>query len=55
MGSALIREMQRAGVAACAKHYPGHGDTSKDSHLELPSVAHDMARLEEVHPPPSPL
>jgi beta-N-acetylhexosaminidase len=36
--SAFVRGLQRAGVAACAKHFPGHGDTSVDSHLALPSV-----------------
>jgi beta-N-acetylhexosaminidase len=35
---ALVRGLQRAGVAACAKHFPGHGDTSVDSHLALPVV-----------------
>jgi beta-N-acetylhexosaminidase len=36
--SAFVRGLQRAGPAACAKHFPGHGDTSVDSHLALPSV-----------------
>ena len=35
---AFVRGLQRAGVAACAKHFPGHGDTSVDSHLALPVV-----------------
>ena len=43
-----ISGMQGAGVATCAKHFPGHGDTSQDSHLTLPSVDHDMARLEAL-------
>ena len=30
--------LQAAGVAACAKHFPGHGDTATDSHLDLPVV-----------------
>ena len=34
--AAAVEGLQRAGVAACAKHFPGHGDTSQDSHLELP-------------------
>jgi beta-N-acetylhexosaminidase len=34
--AAFVAGMQGAGVAACAKHFPGHGDTSGDSHLELP-------------------
>ncbi len=44
----FIREMQAAGVAACAKHFPGHGDTDVDSHYELPLVHHDRARLDEL-------
>lgn len=48
----FIRAMQQAGVAACAKHFPGHGDTSSDSHLELPRLDHDLARLRAVELPP---
>ncbi len=48
MGAAFIDAMQLAGIAACAKHFPGHGDTSQDSHLDLPRLPHDMARLEAV-------
>jgi len=40
--------LQREGVAACAKHFPGHGDTSVDSHLELPRIEHDRERLARV-------
>jgi beta-N-acetylhexosaminidase len=36
--AASVEGLQAAGVAACAKHFPGHGDTSLDSHLALPSV-----------------
>lgn len=39
--AAWVRGMQSAGVAACAKHFPGHGDTSVDSHLELPVAGSD--------------
>jgi beta-N-acetylhexosaminidase len=48
----FIRAMQEAGVASCAKHFPGHGDTSCDSHLELPRLDHDLARLRAVELPP---
>lgn len=36
--AAWVRGVQQAGVAACAKHFPGHGDTATDSHLALPVV-----------------
>jgi beta-N-acetylhexosaminidase len=36
--AAYVRGLQRTGVAACAKHFPGHGATEQDSHLELPTV-----------------
>jgi beta-N-acetylhexosaminidase len=45
---AFIEAMQSAGVAACAKHFPGHGDTHTDSHLELPRLPHDLDRLRAV-------
>src|SRR6266850_1166472 len=38
LGAAIIRTLQGEGIAACGKHFPGHGDTSTDSHLELPRV-----------------
>lgn len=47
-GVAWIRGLQSAGVLACGKHFPGHGDTSKDSHFELPVVDQTRQRLEEV-------
>jgi beta-N-acetylhexosaminidase len=37
--------MQDNGVMACAKHFPGHGDTDVDSHLDLPLIPHDLMRL----------
>ncbi len=48
MGLALMTGLQEAGVAACGKHFPGHGDTSQDSHLELPTLPHSMDRLWQV-------
>ncbi len=48
LGVALARGLEAGGVASCAKHFPGHGDTSQDSHHDLPSLPHDMKRLREV-------
>ncbi|MCA9610748.1 MAG: beta-N-acetylhexosaminidase, partial [Myxococcales bacterium] len=47
-GVAFARGLADAGVLACGKHFPGHGDTVDDSHYALPALAHDMARLEAV-------
>lgn len=46
--AAFVEAMQAAGVAACAKHFPGHGDTRSDSHFELPRLLHEVDRLREV-------
>ncbi len=48
LGVAIIEELQRAGLAACGKHFPGHGDTLADSHHDLPVAEHEAARLREV-------
>lgn len=47
-----MRGMQDAGVLACAKHFPGHGDTDVDSHHDLPIIAHSPERLDtlELYP-----
>jgi beta-N-acetylhexosaminidase len=45
--SAAIRGLQTNGVLACAKHFPGHGDTSKDSHFDLPLVKTPIVQLRE--------
>ena len=51
-GAALITAMQADGVAACAKHFPGHGDTDTDSHHDLPVLRHDIERLRSIELPP---
>ncbi|MEI2358879.1 glycoside hydrolase family 3 protein [Mesobacillus zeae] len=48
LGVAYTKGLQDAGVAATAKHFPGHGDTEVDSHLGLPEVPHDRDRLKKV-------
>jgi beta-N-acetylhexosaminidase len=48
LGAAIIRTLQAEGIAACGKHFPGHGDTSADSHHELPVVDHPPDRIERV-------
>ena len=48
LGRVIIEELQRAGVAACGKHFPGHGDTVTDSHVELPIVEHAPDRLRAI-------
>jgi beta-N-acetylhexosaminidase len=48
LGSAIVRVLQAEGIAACGKHFPGHGDTSTDSHLELPLIEHPPDRLRAV-------
>ena len=45
---AALRGYREAGVVACVKHFPGHGDTSVDSHLGLPVVEHGPERLKRV-------
>jgi beta-N-acetylhexosaminidase len=48
LGAAIIRRFEMEGIAACAKHFPGHGDTTTDSHLELPLVEHPPDRIRRV-------
>ncbi len=43
-----MRGLQDGGVMACAKHFPGHGDTDVDSHHDLPTIAHSTARLDSL-------
>jgi beta-N-acetylhexosaminidase len=47
-GVAYMKGMQNEGVMACAKHFPGHGDTDSDSHLSLPVINHNRQRLDSL-------
>ncbi|MFK7987309.1 MAG: beta-N-acetylhexosaminidase [Sandaracinaceae bacterium] len=47
-GLAFAEGLDDAGLLACGKHFPGHGDTVEDSHFDLPSLPHDLERLETV-------
>jgi beta-glucosidase len=48
LSGAFIQGAQEWPVLTTAKHFPGHGDTAVDSHLHLPEIPHDVARLEQV-------
>lgn len=50
--AAMVTGIQSAGVGACAKHFPGHGDTSADSHLELPTLRQTLSEIKAGHLPP---
>ncbi|MFI5723471.1 glycoside hydrolase family 3 protein [Streptomyces cyaneofuscatus] len=50
--AAQVKGYQGAGVAATAKHFPGHGDTNTDSHTGLPVINHTRAQWEELDAPP---
>ncbi len=52
MAAAHIRGLQEHGLLATAKHFPGHGDTGTDSHIELPVITVDKARADSVELPP---
>lgn len=52
LGVALARGLQSVGVAACGKHFPGHGDTHQDSHHALPRLPHARERLDRIELPP---
>lgn len=47
-GISFAKGMEKNGVMAVAKHFPGHGDTSEDSHNTLPTIAHSIDRIEKV-------
>ncbi len=52
LASAFVRGCKQYPILTCAKHFPGHGDTSCDSHLDLPVIKHSLTRLETVELPP---
>lgn len=45
---AYMKGMQDEGIFACAKHFPGHGDTDVDSHYDLPVVFHEKNRIDSI-------
>lgn len=47
-GNEAVRIFQAEGIAACGKHFPGHGDTEIDSHIKLPSINKDMKSLRKT-------
>src|SRR5215471_5162344 len=52
MVAAYIRSARDAGMMTTAKHFPGHGDTETDSHLQLARVGGDLQHLEKIELPP---
>ncbi|WP_327689254.1 glycoside hydrolase family 3 protein [Streptomyces tubercidicus] len=52
MVTAEVKGYQGAGIAACAKHFPGHGDTDTDSHVGLPYIHHSAEEWERLDAPP---
>ena len=52
VATAWSRGLCDGGVIPCAKHFPGHGDTNKDSHLELPLVRKSLDELQRIELPP---
>ncbi|RMF25446.1 MAG: beta-glucosidase, partial [Cyanobacteria bacterium J083] len=52
LSSAFIQGAKKFSVLTTAKHFPGHGDTEVDSHLDLPTLPHTEARLREIELPP---
>ncbi len=52
LAAAFIRGAQTHPILTTAKHFPGHGDTAVDSHLELPILTHELERLQQLEFPP---
>ncbi|MCP2730952.1 glycoside hydrolase family 3 N-terminal domain-containing protein [Limnofasciculus baicalensis] len=52
LATAFIRGTQDYPVLTTAKHFPGHGDTATDSHLDLPILPHSLSRLHQIELPP---
>jgi beta-N-acetylhexosaminidase len=48
-GAAYMKGMQDIGILACAKHFPGHGDTDADSHYTLPLLNHSFQEIDSIH------
>ena len=48
LGSAMVRGYIKSGIIPCAKHFPGHGNTLVDSHIDLPIEQRSLAELESV-------
>lgn len=48
LGTQIMRGMQQQGIMACAKHFPGHGDVSVDSHVDLPVINKSLAALDSL-------
>jgi beta-N-acetylhexosaminidase len=48
LGAAMVKGFRAAGILSCLKHFPGHGDTAVDSHLELPVIPYTLQRLEAL-------
>ena len=48
LGAAMVKGYRAAGMLSCLKHFPGHGDTTIDSHLSLPVIPYPLQRLEAL-------
>jgi beta-N-acetylhexosaminidase len=52
VATAWTKGLRDGGIIPCGKHFPGHGDTDKDSHLELPLVSKSLGELQQTELPP---